>query len=189
MEEKNFETRDDWRKWLTDNHDRPEGIWLVYFKKHTKIPSVYHTEAVEEALCFGWIDSKIKSIDEQRYMQIFSPRNPKSIWSDVNKQRIEKMIHEGKLTSAGMKKVNDAKKFGQWDKSYGTRKTKVFLPDDLKNALLQNPLAWENFSNFPPSAQSTYIYWVSAAKRDETRKSRIDKVFEFSLKKIKPGIL
>jgi uncharacterized protein YdeI (YjbR/CyaY-like superfamily) len=121
-------------------------------------------------------------------MQIFSPRNPKSIWSDVNKQRIEKMIHAGKMTSAGMKKVNTAKKNGQWDKSYGTRETAV-LPDDLKNALLQNPLAWENFSNFSLSSQSTYIYWVLAAKRDETRKNRIERVKMYSLKNIKPGMM
>ena len=188
MEELLFETRDDWRRWLEFHHDKSTGIWLVYFKKNTKIPSIAYAEAVEEALCFGWIDSKVKTIDNLRYKQIFSPRNPKSVWSEINKNRVEMMINAGKMTPAGMEKVKMAKTNGQWDKSYGG-KVPAVMPEELRNALLQNPQALENFINFSLSSQTTYIYWISSAKRTETRENRISRVVEFSAKNKKPGMM
>jgi len=187
LEELFFETRDNWRDWLEFNHDKSPGIWLVYYKKNTKIPSVAYAEAVEEALCFGWIDSKVQTIDELRYRQIFTPRNPRSVWSETNKQRVEMMIEAGQMTRAGLEKVEIAKKNGQWEKAYNT-KVPAELPDDLKTALLQNPQAYENFNNFSTSSQSTYIRWVSSAKRAETRENRILRVVELSSKNKKPGM-
>jgi len=187
LEELFFETRDNWRDWLEFNHDKSPGIWLVYYKKNTKIPSVAYAEAVEEALCFGWIDSKVQTIDELRYRQIFTPRNPRSVWSETNKQRVEMMIEAGQMTRAGLEKVEIAKINGQWDKAYNS-KVPAELPDDLKTALLQNPQAYENFNNFSTSSQSTYIRWVSSAKRAETRENRILRVVELSSKNKKPGM-
>ena len=98
LERLSFKNRDEWRNWLKDYHNIAKGIWLIYYKKHTKKPSVYYNDAVEEALCFGWIDSLVKRIDDERYMQKYTPRNPNSSWSELNKQRVEKMIAEGKMT-------------------------------------------------------------------------------------------
>lgn len=188
MEELFFETREQWRKWLEFHHEKSDGIWLVYYKKNTKIPSISYAEAVEEALCFGWIDSKVQTIDELRYRQIFTPRKPGSVWSELNKQRVEMIIEAGQMTPAGLVKIEAAKKNGQWEKAYN-RKEPVGLPDDLKTALLQNPQAYENFNRFSKSSQNTYIYWISAAKRAETRQNRISKVVDLSTKNIKPGMV
>jgi uncharacterized protein YdeI (YjbR/CyaY-like superfamily) len=187
MEEIFFETRDKWRRWLEFNHDKSQGIWLVYYKKNTKIPSVAYAEAVEEALCFGWIDSKVQTIDKLTYRQIFTPRNPKSVWSETNKKRVEMMIGAGQMTRAGLEKIEAAKKNGQWENAYGKRDS-VVMADDLKTALVQNPQAWENFNNFSTSSQSTYIRWISSAKRVETRENRISRVVELSSKNKKPGM-
>lgn len=187
MNELTFETRHDFRRWLEINHTQKEGIWLVYFKKGSKMPSITYNEAVEEALCFGWIDSKIQTVDEYRYRQIFTPRNPKSIWSELNKKRVEKMIAEGKMTSAGMKLIELSKKNGKWDNAYNT-KEKPEIPEDFESALKQQPPAWENFSNFTTSYQSTYIRYVNQAKRPETRQNRLVKVVELCAKNKKPGM-
>jgi len=187
MLELTFETRDDFRHWLEINHTQKEGIWLVYFKKNSKMPSITYAEAVEVALCFGWIDSKIQTIDQQRYRQIFTPRNPKSIWSELNKQRVGKMINEGKMTPAGMKLVEIAKKNGQWDNAYN-RKDVPEIPVDFESALKQHPPAWENFNNFTTSYQATYIRYVNQAKRPETRQNRLVKVVDLCAKNKKPGM-
>ena len=111
-------TRDEWRKWLINNHLSEKEIWLIYYKKHTKKATVKYNEAVEEALCFGWIDSTIKRIDENTYMQKYTPRNAKSKWSLVNKNRIKKLIKENKMTDVGLELVAIAKKNGEWEKEY-----------------------------------------------------------------------
>lgn len=156
MEELIFETREEWRLWLEVNHKSSDGAWVVYFKKHTKIQSINYNEAVEEAICFGWIDSKIRTIDALRYKQVFTPRNPKSFWSVLNKQRIEKITGEGKMMPAGLKAVVEAKKNGQWEKTFMDKEPPQ-MPDDLKTALMKNPQAWENFNNFALSYRATYI--------------------------------
>jgi uncharacterized protein YdeI (YjbR/CyaY-like superfamily) len=188
MLELTFETREDFRFWLEINHTQKDGIWLVYFKKNSKMPSISYAEAVEEALCFGWIDSKVQTIDQQRYRQVFTPRNPRSVWSELNKQRVEKMISEGKMTPAGMKLIEIAKKNGQWDKAYRA-KDMPEMPEDFKSALMQDPAAWENYINFTASYRATYIYYVNQAKRPETRKNRIDKVVDLCARNIKPGMM
>ena len=110
-------TREDWRAWLEENHDREKEIWLIYYKKPSGKPRVAYDDAVEEALCFGWIDSTIRKLDEDRYMQKFTPRNPGSVWSELNKRRVEKMIREGRMTQAGLSKIEAAKKSGEWQDS------------------------------------------------------------------------
>jgi len=176
------ENRNKWRKWLKNYHDKEKEVWLIYFKKHTGKFSIAYNDAVEEAICFGWIDGKVRSIDAEKYMQRFSPRNPDSVWSLLNKKRALKMIKEGKMTGAGLKTI---KKTGKWQAAYSS-KTKPGLPPDLKRALKENVSAYKNFDNFSNSQQLAYIFWILSAKRDETRKGRVKIVVERSSKNLKP---
>ena len=157
-------------------------------KKHTKKSTVAYNDAVEEALCFGWIDSIVKRIDDETYKQKYTPRKNNSIWSLVNKKRAEKMVSEGQMTKAGFDKIEIAKKNGQWEKAYTSLK-KVDMPDYLKKALKANRIAWKNFDNFANSYQNMYIGWVTAAKRPETRDKRINEVIKRSEKNQKPGMI
>jgi len=180
--------RDEWRSWLEKNHKTESEIWLIYLKKHTKKETVSYNDAVEQALCFGWIDSLVKSIDQNSYMQKYTPRKSNSVWSLANKKRVEKMITEGKMTPAGMEKVKTAKKSGWWDKAYSS-KTEFKIPDELINALKENPIAFKNFNNFPPSARNNYIGYIISAKKEDTIKRRIAFVVERSEKNLKPGLM
>ncbi|MDA3954850.1 MAG: YdeI/OmpD-associated family protein [Bacteroidales bacterium] len=180
--------RDEWRAWLKQNHSIVNEIWLIYYKKHTKKPTVIYNEAVEEALCFGWIDSTVKRIDDETYMQKYTPRRKSSMWSFVNKKRVKKLIHEKRMTSAGLEKVEIAKKNGEWEKAYSSGE-KVEMPKDLEQALLANPIAYKNFFNFSPSNQQNYIGWLVSAKREETIQKRIDAVVKRSEKNEKSGML
>ena len=181
-------TRDEWRKWLVNNHLSEKEIWLIYYKKHTKKATVKYNEAVEEALCFGWIDSTIKRIDENTYMQKYTPRNAKSKWSLVNKNRIKKLIKENKMTDVGMELVEIAKQNGEWQKAYSS-KDKMEIPENLMSALKANSVAFKNFNNFSPSNQQNYIGWILSAKREETIQKRITIVINRSEKNEKPGML
>ena len=180
--------RKSWRKWLIKNHLSEKEIWLIYFKKHTGKDRVAYNDAVEEAICFGWIDSTVKRIDHERYMQKFTVRNKKSKWSDLNKTRALNLIKEGKMAAFGIEKIENAKKTGNWDNTYG-KKTKQIIPEDLAKALSKDNLANTNFNNFAPSQQNSYIYYINAAKREDTRKRRIQKVVESASKNIKPGMM
>ncbi|MBN1339917.1 MAG: YdeI/OmpD-associated family protein, partial [Bacteroidales bacterium] len=163
-----FRSRDEWRTWLVSHHCKENEVWLVYYKKHTGKPTVRYEEAVEEALCFGWIDTTVKTMDEERYMQKYTPRKKGSGWSKINRKRAEKMIAEGRMTGTGILKIEEAKKTGAWERAYLPEKD-VEMPPDLKEALYSDKQAWNYFSALPPSAQKMYIIWVCQAKREETR--------------------
>lgn len=166
--------RKEWRSWLHKNHKTEKGIWLVYYKKHTGQPSISYTDAVEEAICFGWIDGQIKKIDDDKYMQRFTPRKPKSLWSEINIERAKKMIELGYMTERGLKALKEGTKTKERIPS-----SKNFsVPPYLKTALSKNKKAWSNFQSFSPSAQLAYVYWVTSAKTDETRQKRIEKAIE-----------
>ncbi|MCD4736390.1 MAG: YdeI/OmpD-associated family protein [Bacteroidales bacterium] len=180
--------RFEWHNWLTENYKTTDEVWLIYYKKHTKLPTVTYEEAVEEAICFGWIDSLVKTIDEDRYMQKYTPRKPKSVWSLINKKRAEKLIKESRMTEAGLQTIKEAKKSGAWQKAYSTRKD-IKMPKDLEKGLKDGNLAWGNFQLFTPSQRRNYIGWVLAAKRNETRKKRIVEVVKRSEKGLKPGLM
>jgi uncharacterized protein YdeI (YjbR/CyaY-like superfamily) len=188
MQQLTFNTRDQFRRWLEANHDKEEGIWLVYYKKKTGIPGILYDEAVEEALCFGWIDSKVQTIDDMRYKQVFTPRRSRSVWSELNKKRVQMLADAGLMMPSGLKAVEKGKKSGMWDKSYGGMKV-ARMPKDLQDALMENPQAMEHFKQFAKSYRYTYIRWVDGAKRPETRDKRIGIVVENSLKQIKPGMM
>lgn len=180
--------RKKWREWLKRNHSKKNEIWLIYYKKHTGTPRIPYDDAVEEALCYGWIDSTVKRIDEETFMQKFTPRNKNSIWSKLNKQRVEKMIKSGKMRKAGMDRVGDAKRNGEWDAAYAV-KDDVEMPPELETALNKNKKAKENFNNFARSYRCNYIEWVVNAKRRETIDRRIKEVVRRVEKNIKPGMM
>lgn len=177
----------EWRAWLEQNHAVAKEVWLTYYKKHTKKETVLYTDAVDEALCFGWIDSTAKSIDDETYMQRFSPRKAKSVWSLVNTKKVACLIEEKKMTDAGLLAVTIAKENGQWDKAYSL-KVKVEMPAELEKALKLNQLAYENFYKFSPTNQQHYIRWVVQAKRAETINKRIEAVVSRSEQNLKHGM-
>lgn len=182
-----FKNRDEWRSWLEKNHTISNEVWLIHYKKSLGKKSLNHFDAVEEALCFGWIDSKLKKLDEEKFILKYSPRKSQSVWSKINKENAEKMISLGKMTKAGLDKIEEAKKQGFWDLAY-TNLVKDQLPSDLKKALIVNKTAWNNFQNFANSYRNMYIGWVKNAKTKETRKKRISKVVKNSIDNIKLGI-
>ena len=175
-----FQTRADWRDWLSKNHVITNSVWLFFYKKSAGKKGITIEDAVEEAICFGWIDGKLKRVDEERFMLRFSIRKDSSVWSQINRQRAEKLIADGKMTSAGLAKIEQAKESGYWDKAY-TNKIKDELPSDLLEALKKDKKAIDNFQLFANTYQNMYIGWVNSAKSLETRKKRIDKVVEQAL--------
>jgi uncharacterized protein YdeI (YjbR/CyaY-like superfamily) len=184
-----FKNREEWRTWLEFNHDKKTELWLIYFKKHTKLETICYAEAVEEALCFGWIDGKVKSIDNNCYMQRFTPRRPKSMWSKVNKERVIKLIEQGKMKKSGLQLVEDAKKSGWWEKAYTISKEEQIIPDDLLKELNKDTKALHHFMNFTLSQRNQDILWINYAKRPETRINRIHKTVERASQNIRPGIM
>jgi uncharacterized protein YdeI (YjbR/CyaY-like superfamily) len=182
-----FNNRNEWRVWLEKNHLITKEIWLIHYKKRSGKRKLNHIEAVEEALCFGWIDSKLKKIDEERFILKYSPRKPKSVWSKINKEKAEEMIACGKMTQMGLDKIKEAKKHGLWDAAY-TNKVKERIPSDLKQALMAQRDAWENFQHFANSYRNMYCGWVKAAKTIKTRKKRIAEVVKRSWQNKKSGI-
>lgn len=182
-----IKNRNEWRKWLEINHKNIKEIWLIHYKKPSNKKSINHFEAVEEALCFGWIDSKLKKIDKESFILKYSPRRPKSIWSKINKEKAEELIALGKMTKSGLEKIEEAKKQNLWDTAY-TNLVKDRLPSDLKNSLMKNKTAWNNFQKFANSYRNMYIGWVKGAKTKETRKRRISEVVKRAAKNKKPGI-
>jgi uncharacterized protein YdeI (YjbR/CyaY-like superfamily) len=158
-----------WRKWLLKQHAKSKGILLVYVKKPKR--SLSYGDAVEEALCFGWIDSTLFPIDDARYMQLFTPRKPKSGWSAVNKRRIEAMVKAGLMAPAGHAKIEAAKKDGSWTRLDHIET--LTIPPEFERALAKNAKARATFETLPPFARKTFLYWITGAKREETRAKRI----------------
>lgn len=181
-----FKDRDEWRQWLEEHHDSESGVWLIYYKKHVKKKSVRYEEAVEEALCFGWIDSTAKRIDDEKFMQRYTPRKEASNWSQSNKLRVKKLIELGQMTEAGLKAIEIAKHNGSWDR-LDDIEVEIVIPEDLEAALAENPTARENFEKFAPSNKKQYLYWLKSAKRAETREKRLREIVRRSEKNIKPG--
>lgn len=166
------ESRAEWRAWLEANHTQPDGIWLVTFKKHMGDKYVSWDEIVEEALCFGWIDSLPRRLDEERTMLWLAPRKPGSGWSTVNKARIERLMAVGLMTPAGLEKIESARRDGTWE-ALDTAGA-LEIPDDLNAAFNNYTLARQNFDTFPPSARRGILEWIGNAKRPETRAKRVE---------------
>lgn len=171
------------RKWLEQNHTSAPGIWLVYYKKNSGKPSISYPEAVKEALCFGWIDSKVNAIDDERYMQVFTPRKAKSVWSALNKKYIAELQGQNLINPAGLKTIEIAKQNGQWESLDKVEALEV--PDELIKAFKKNKKAKENFDKFPPSSRKLILQWIASAKRDETRQKRIEETVTLAAQNIK----
>ena len=162
---------EDWREWLKENHAQESSVWLIIYKKESGKPSVYYPEAVDEALCFGWVDSKPNKRDAQSYYQFFAKRNPKSNWSKINKDKVARLLAENKMAPAGMAMVELAKKLGTWNALDEVEQ--LMLPPDLKEAFAQNETALANWETFPKSAKRGILEWILNAKGADTRKKRI----------------
>jgi uncharacterized protein YdeI (YjbR/CyaY-like superfamily) len=183
-----FKSIKDWRCWLKANHADEKAIWIIIQKKASKRLGIRYKEAVLEAVAYGWIDGKIKRLNDNEFMQRYTPRRRNSVWSRSNRERAERLISEGRMTQAGLKTVEEAKQNGRWDKAYSSRNSINDVPKDLIDSLKKNKIAHENFESFPPSTRFLYIHWINEAKRDETRKRRIGTVIDRSEKNIKTGI-
>src|SRR5262245_19947364 len=157
-----------WRAWLEEHHETEKEIWLVHYKKHAGRPSLPYDDAVEEALCFGWIDSIVKKIDEEKYAQKYTPRRDTGRWSAPNRVRIRKLIADGKMTEAGLAKIDLA----ILDREPEPREVKV-IPPFVRKGLKASPPAWENFQRLPPSHRRNYLLWIMDAKKQETRERRL----------------
>jgi uncharacterized protein YdeI (YjbR/CyaY-like superfamily) len=187
--EKEIETiyaksRQEWREWLQDNHDKKQSVWLIYYKKKSAVPSVVYSDAVDEALCFGWIDSKAKPIDEDSYMQFFSRRKPKSVWSKVNKEKIERLTKQGLITEMGFEAIERAKQNGSW--TLLDEAEALIIPQDLEEEFQKRPNAKQYFSSLSRSDKRNVLQWLVLAKRPETRAKRIREIVELADNKQKP---
>jgi uncharacterized protein YdeI (YjbR/CyaY-like superfamily) len=160
-----------WRAWLEENHASEREVWLVYYKKHTGRPRIPYDDAVEEALCFGWIDSTVRRLDEERYSQKFTPRRKGSNWCESNVKRARRLIAEGKMTKAGL----DAIAEGALDVEFKLKRKpeELEVPRFVSAALKKTPKAWENFNALAPSYRREYVNWITQAKREETRERRL----------------
>ena len=163
--------RRQWRAWLQKNHAKCTEIWLVYYKKHSGKPRVAYEDAVEEALCFGWIDGKIKKLDEDRFAQRFTPRKQRSTWTQGNVQRAERLIEEGKMAPAGLAAFQPERR-----RDRAARPTE--MPKELEARFRKETVAWKNYQNFPPYYRRATTLWVAEAKKEETRLSRLEKLIE-----------
>jgi uncharacterized protein YdeI (YjbR/CyaY-like superfamily) len=171
-----FTNREEWRAWLEAHHAIDKDAWLLISRKGASNRYISLETANEEALCFGWIDAALEPIDKDTYALRFSPRKPNSIWSVNNQRRVEKLIKEGRMTSAGMEKILEAKESGEWEAAK-EREDISSVPDDLVQELEEND-AWLLFESWPPSQKKQYLYWLEIAKKPETREKRIKAIVE-----------
>jgi uncharacterized protein YdeI (YjbR/CyaY-like superfamily) len=159
-------SRRQWRAWLEKHHTSSSGVWLVFYKAHTRVKSIRYEDTVREALCFGWIDSLIKRLDDDRYVLKITPRQPTSKWSDINRKRWAELKATGLLTSAGLAAAPT-------DNTYAPRPVIPDLPIYIAKALKANPKAWEFFRELAPTYRRDFVVWIHTAKRPETRDRRI----------------
>jgi uncharacterized protein YdeI (YjbR/CyaY-like superfamily) len=167
-----FKTPKEFEKWLKKNHETNGGIWLRLFKKDSKEKSITYEEAVNEALCFGWIDGQSNKYDQQSWLQKFTPRRPKSIWAKRNKERIERLIKEGRMKPAGMAEVEKAKADGRWNKAYAPP-SEMTIPADFLKALSKNKNAKAFFDTLNKTNMFAIAFRLHTAKKDETRQRRM----------------
>ena len=170
--------RQEWREWLKDNHEKEQSVWLIYYKKKSNIPTIIYSEAVDEALCFGWIDSKSKPLDEEKFMQFFSRRKEKSVWSKVNKEKVDRLIGEGLMSKAGYEIIETAKKNGSW--TILDEAEALIIPDDLEKAFDNRSNARQYFLGLSRSDKRNILQWLVLAKRQETRLKRITEIVELA---------
>ncbi|MEQ1875803.1 MAG: YdeI/OmpD-associated family protein [Bdellovibrionia bacterium] len=169
----NVDNRLQWRLWLQQNHDKENEIWLVYHRAHIDVPTIRYAESVEEALCFGWVDGLLNKIDDERYARRFGPRRT-NVWSKANIERFKRLKKEGRLHESAFKTAPNTK-----TKVYKPlRERRIVMPKEMKAALAKNKKAGTNFTNMAPSYRRLLMYWLSQAKRPETRVSRLKRIID-----------
>jgi len=176
--------QDDWRQWLLENHQSKSSIWLIYYKKKANTPTITHSEAVDEALCFGWIDGIRKTLDENRFIQFFCKRKPKSGWSKINKGKIKALIEKDLIAPAGYEAIEIAKQNGSW--TILDEVEELIIPKDLAAAFKTQKGSKDFFLKLSKSAQKMILSWLVMAKRPETRLKRIHEIVESAAQKLKP---
>ena len=167
----------EWHDWLAQKHDQKDQIWLKIKKAHVKGEGVLLAEAVEEALCFGWIDGKMYSLDKESFIIRMTPRRPGSVWSLVNRKRAEALMAAGRMTEAGLAAIQAAKTNGKWQAAYSSKEVPE-LPEELEQAFKDDPLARACFEGWPTGEKAHYLFWIAHAKRPDTRKKRIAETLE-----------
>jgi uncharacterized protein YdeI (YjbR/CyaY-like superfamily) len=177
LEVMSFETQQDWETWLKVHHTETKGIWLKIAKKEARTPSVSYSEALESAICYGWIDGQKASFDDKYWLQKFTPRTARSIWSKVNCEKATALIAEGRMQPAGLRQVERAKSDGRWDKAYDSQ-SKISIPDDFQRELDNNPKAREFFNTLNSVNRYAILFRIQTAKKPETRSARIQKFIE-----------
>ena len=176
-------SRTSWRKWLAKNHASEKSVWLIIYKKKSGIKSVSYAEAVEEALCYGWIDSTANKRDDNSHYQYFTKRKPKSNWSKINKARIDKLMKEGLIMKPGIEMIALAKENGSWDALNDI--DEMIIPKDLQTEFRKNIKALDNWNQFSNSSKKMILYWIKSAKKDETRIKRINETVKLATENIK----
>ncbi len=174
IQELYFKTDAEWREWLHDNHSQTKGVYLIFYKVENVEPSMRWEEAVKVALCYGWIDSTVKSLGNGKRRQYFCQRNPKSVWSALNKRYIKELTASNSMHERGLAIIETGKKNGSWTALDAVEKG--VIPEDLQLEFDKNPTAFNNYKNFAPSYRKSYLYWISQAKREETRQKRIKEI-------------
>ncbi len=176
-------SRKQWRNWLQKNYAKQNHVWLILYKKETGKPTVTYAEVVEEALCFGWIDSKPNKRDEESYFLFIAPRKPKSVWSALNKTRIKKLLNENLIVPPGLQKIDAAKKDGSWNAL--DKVEAMEMPEALKKAFIKNKTALKNFEAFPPSVKKAIYQWMQSAKTETTLLKRVIETVTLAEKNIR----
>ncbi len=177
LEVLSFDTQQDWEAWLKEHHADTRGIWLKIAKKEARAPSVSYAEALEGALCYGWIDGQKAAFDDKYWLQKFTQRGAKSIWSKVNCGKAEALIAEGRMQPAGLRQVEQAKSDGRWERAYESQ-SKITIPADFQSELDKNPKAKDFFSTLDNANRYAFLFRIHAAKKPETRSAKIQKFVE-----------
>mgnify|MGYP000424538422 CR=1 FL=1 len=175
-EELYFKTTDEWRNWLSQNYETSNGIYLILYKVSSDKPSMRWEEAVRVALCYGWIDSTVKRLDDERRRQLFSPRKKKSVWSKLNKMHIEELFTLNLMHSSGLCKIEQAKLDGSW--TILDDVDNLIIPEDLQQEFDKNLVAFNNYNEFAKSYKKGYLYWLKSGKRKATRDKRIAEIIK-----------
>ncbi|WP_042163759.1 YdeI family protein [Streptomyces sp. NBRC 110035] len=169
-----FEDQTQWEQWLEEHHGSASGVWVKIAKNATGIPSVTYAEALDCAICFGWIDSQRDKVDDQYWQQRFTPRTKKSPWSQANRERVERLAAAGAIRPAGQREIDAAKADGRWEAAYASQ-SKMTVPDDFEAALREEPAAAEFFATLDSKNRYAILYRIQSAKKTETRVKRIEK--------------
>lgn len=173
-----------WRRWLQENHNKKRSIWLIYYKKKTNVPSITRSDAIDEALCFGWIDSTSRPIDDEKFMQFFTRRKTTSVWSKINKRKVQRLIDEGLMTRAGYESIEAAKRNGSWSILDEVEELKI--PGDLEKEFDLLPGSKGFFVSLSKSVRKSILQWLVLAKRPETRQKRITEIATLAAQGLRP---